>query len=888
MLALIITLLWFVIFGLMTMLGLLALFLKVKQGTKILAAAFSFSVGLIAVTLVADQMFAFIGKEMSPVFISLSGLMSLLILVKIFLVLHKASVNHLKIMKEDWGVLVDYLPKGVTEHPDFFKSIASIYIVSALMNMVYFYFFDMTLLLSLSVGIAMMLMGVILGLVPFIPIKIDQEINLLIMVSALTIPMLCFSLLRLYGSDVVWALPLIFLLIPIIYNSFKMYAWIARVSTAVLLTSWWLLPVARVPSTVINAIIKIALYIVCIILAGYINNNYIDKLHTIRRQTQLNRLLSGHSKEFTQVTEASFDMTCEKLVESVGACIDADRAYLVFFEGGGENLDVRYEWVKDGKASLKDSIESIDLTLIGWFQEMILSGNQLFVRRVKDLPRQAYGERAYMTKYAIQSLIYLPIQAEGSVIGLVGFDQMVSRQKKLRFNNELLNVVPNIVSDAMIKIKAEKSLNQLAYFDELTGLPNRASLHNTIGLAIDEVELSGGKFAIIFFDLDGFKTINDSLGHNVGDELLRQVGGRLSSLIKKDLTVARVGGDEFILILKDMHDQAKIEVVVNKVFKLFVKPFRMFGQDYHMTISAGIVIYSENMDDSTMMMKYADIAMYEAKKRGKNRYVIYSEEINSHMLRNLNLTNSLQDAVKNQEIYLMYQPQVSIATGEIIGYEALARWEHPIYGNVPPNIFIAMAEETGLIHEIGKWIIQEACDQNKRWQDQGQKPVVMAVNISVEQFGREDLVAIIQGALKSSGLEGRYLEIEITESIAMKTSIDTVQSLKALKALGLSISIDDFGTGHSSFRRLRELPIDRLKIDIQFIRGIGIHDKDEAIIKTLIYLAKSLGMTCIAEGVEEEAQRDFLKSEACDEIQGYLYYKPLLAKVIDGLFLACP
>ncbi|SDL01371.1 bifunctional diguanylate cyclase/phosphodiesterase [Natronincola ferrireducens] len=431
--------------------------------------------------------------------------------------------------------------------------------------------------------------------------------------------------------------------------------------------------------------------------------------------------------------------------------------------------------------------------------------------------------------------------------------------------------------------KIQEEMRYLAYHDYLTGLPNRLLLTDRLKQAIHISKRTERIIGVIFLDLDAFKIVNDSIGHDQGDELLKEVAQRLTDTLRKADTVCRMGGDEFLIIIQNLTNVNDLERIVKKIMHIFSYPFKLKEQNFYVTASAGVAIFPEDGEDVEMLIKNADIAMYKAKEKGKNQYVFCSPVMKNQVAETMKLTNCLYRAHERNELILHYQPQISHNTGKIIGVEALIRWNHPELGLVSPGKFIPIAEQTGLINPIGEWVLRTACHQNKAWQDAGFPHIRMGVNLSVYQFQDSNIVTQVESVLKETGLSPKYLELEITESIVMKETSYIVEVLNDLKKLGVIISLDDFGTEYSSLNYLKQLPIDRIKIAIQFIHGIAVSNKDEAITKAIIILAKNLGMNVIAEGVETKQQLTFLSQRMCDEVQGFYYHKPMPASEVEAL-----
>ncbi|SHJ84215.1 putative bifunctional diguanylate cyclase/phosphodiesterase [Tepidibacter formicigenes] len=430
-----------------------------------------------------------------------------------------------------------------------------------------------------------------------------------------------------------------------------------------------------------------------------------------------------------------------------------------------------------------------------------------------------------------------------------------------------------------------KRLKQLVYKDNLTGLPNRIMLQDSLNVELNKARRYKNKLAVMFIDLDGFKRINDTLGHSIGDQLLKEFSQRLLNCIGQKDIVSRLGGDEFTVLLPKINNEKEVKYIADKIIKSTKKPCILNGEEFRITSSIGISIFPQNGKTSDVLLKNADIAMYRAKQNGKNTYQFYTSDMNFTTFENLILENKLYNALERKELELYYQPQVDLNTGQIIGMEALIRWINPELGLVSPGKFIPIAEETGLIIPIGEWTLRSACKQNKVWQNMGYEPMRVAVNISACQFQQEGFVEKVGQILNETGLESKWLEIEITESIAIKNVDFTARTLRKFKDMGVKVSIDDFGTGFSSLAYLKNFKIDALKIDYSFVRDIGINSDNESIIKAIIMLAKNLKLNVIAEGVETKEQLSFLRDEECNESQGYLFSKPVPSKDFEKLLV---
>ena len=432
-----------------------------------------------------------------------------------------------------------------------------------------------------------------------------------------------------------------------------------------------------------------------------------------------------------------------------------------------------------------------------------------------------------------------------------------------------------IFSDISERKESEKRIEQLAHFDQLTGLPNRVLLQDHFRIALSMAHRNNEKLSVLFFDLDHFKKINDSLGHSIGDQLLKDVSRRIMTIVREEDTVSRLGGDEFIVILPRT-DADGAAIVAEKLIKVISAPYQIQAQELLTTLSVGIAVYPDDGTDMEELSKSADIAMYQAKQNGRNRACFFTQEMQERTVRNMKLGNALTHAISDNQLTLHYQPQISIKDGKITGAEALLRWNHPEFGAISPAEFIPIAESSGQIIQIGEWVLKTAAMQMKDWLGKG-LPMVMAVNLSAIQFRHVGLLSSVSDILRQVQLPPEHLELELTEAAAMDNPAAAIAIMKSLHQHGIRISIDDFGTGYSSLSYLKQFKVSKLKIDQSFVRDISNDPDDKAIVIAIINMANSLGMRTIAEGVETHSQLEFMKLNGCDAVQGYYFSKPLAA-----------
>jgi len=453
-----------------------------------------------------------------------------------------------------------------------------------------------------------------------------------------------------------------------------------------------------------------------------------------------------------------------------------------------------------------------------------------------------------------------------------------------------------LIRDVTERKVAEEQIAFLAYHDSLTALPNSRLFKDRLEHAISQAERGNKILAIMFLDLDRFKLINDTMGHSAGDELLKITSQRLIEAVRKTdsialnangnaSSIARFGGDEFTILLDDVENIQAIIRIAERIVENVSQPLMLERQEVHISTSIGIAIYPDDGKQADVILKHADSAMYHAKAQGRNNFQFFTEEMNKSSIELLSLENNLHKALVQNELCLYYQPQVSVVTGQLVGMEALIRWQHPERGFVSPGVFIPLAEETGMIMQIGEWVFREACSQGVSWLNAGYKLEKISVNLSARQLKDEGLPVLIALILEETGMPADKLCIELTETALILEPDVALARLTKIKELGVSLSLDDFGTGYSSLSYLKRFPIDTLKIDQAFIRDVKVDHEDAALVKAIIAMAHGLGMEVIAEGVEIQEQLEFLGANACDTIQGYLFSRPLPAKEMIGLLL---
>jgi len=438
----------------------------------------------------------------------------------------------------------------------------------------------------------------------------------------------------------------------------------------------------------------------------------------------------------------------------------------------------------------------------------------------------------------------------------------------------------SVINEVSERVRYQHALEYQANHDSLTGLANRNLLNDRIEQAIAWAKRNGHVIGVMLLDLDHFKLINDASGHSAGDALLKEVAHRLTACVRETDTVARLGGDEFVIILTDLPQPGDVDRIAEKILSTLSRPTEVVGRDVFVTASIGVSLYPRDGDHGEILLRYADMAMYRVKEHGRNSVRQFVPEMGSTAISRLDMEAAMRRGLERGEFVLHYQPKIDLTTLNIVGAEALVRWQHPQIGLVHPIEFIRMAEETGLILPLGEWVLAEACRQQVLWRQQGAAPLKIAINMSARQFRQEDLAERIAAVFTSTGADPTHLILELTESMVMHDVDSTLVSLRALKTLGVSLSLDDFGTGYSSLSYLRRFPIDELKIDRSFINDIHTNPDDAAIAGAIVAMARSLGLSVVAEGVEKQEQSDLLAALGCNQVQGYFYARPMTASAL--------
>ncbi len=627
-------------------------------------------------------------------------------------------------------------------------------------------------------------------------------------------------------------------------------------------------------------------------LLGRNNRDYTSKEEAKRLYRIFNEIyrtgepVKGFAFEFTRRdgTKASHEVSVSLMRDSQGKPIG--------FRGVTRDVTERKrmeEAIRESEERYRTIIEEME----EWYGEIDLNGNILFANNVfagvigipqKDLTGVSYRNfvkkedadsifllfnQIYKTGMPVANFPYEFVKADGSSVSA---ELSIFPKRELDDKISGFRLVGHDVTE---RKRAEERIQYLATHDALTGLPNRMLFTQLLSHSIETARRHKRQIALFFIDLDRFKMINDSLGHDAGDQLLQEITRRIKKTLRASDIIARFGGDEFVILIEELGDLSQVTIVAHRILSVTLKPMIVMGEECRITASIGISLFPKDATDGQSLMKYADMAMYLAKEEGKNNFQFYAKGMKSLSSVRLSLETNLRNALERNELSLNYQAKLDFCSNAITGVEALLRWTNPHLGTVPPVHFIPVAEETGLIVPIGRWVLKTACEQNVAWQRQGLPPLCIAVNLSLRQLMDENLIRDIERALNKSGLAPNLLELEITESMVMHNPARMITILSNIKEMGVRLAIDDFGTGYSSLAHIKNFPIDTIKVDRSFIRNLPEDSEDKAITEAIIAMGKTLSLTVVAEGVETAEQIAFLRKHACNEMQGYYFSKPI-------------
>lgn len=846
-----------------------------KKQAKLLVVAFAIALLLGTFTdVISNSYLSVTIPQMGPVIILIP------ISTILYSIIHYNFMTPIKISQatEEGKILNETVRKKVYQY------VSLIFISGSLINFAIRYFvYQDSLEKELIFNFVGILIGVIIIYVQNQNIKEEHQDLILVLFLGATVPYISLRFID-NASITVWAIPSVFIILSVLFNKRSLILILSAFIIVTQILIWYKMPTVMVQVNITDYVIRIGIFGISIFLALFINRIYINRLIENEDHIGIQKMISRISADFVTANESNLKDKINKMLQLSGEYFNVDRTCLLLFSQEKKTMTYSYEWCNEGIKPAIDKFGESPLDAFPWWMEQITKRG--LVKDTALLPREALKEKEALEKLGIKSLISIPVKNEGKILGVLGFQTVQDTKIWMEGHQELLKVLANLLTDALLKVNKEKEINYMAYYDTMTGLPNRSLFKNRLIQAIHLAQRTEKFIGVVFMDLDSFKAVNDTMGHEGGDEMLKQLAIRLQGCVRKHDTVSRFGGDEFLIMLTNIDHIDDISMIAENILDCFNLPFSVKGQEFYITTSVGIATYPIDGEEAEDLIKNADLAMYSSKSKGKNQFTLCSPVLKEDVLKKMMLTNSLYRALERDELTLYYQPQLCVATKKIIGLEALLRWNHPKLGMISPVTFIPIAEQTGLINPIGEWVLMTACGQAIVWQELGLPPARMAVNLSVEQIRNPKLVSIVERTLRETGLCPKYLELEITESTAVKEANYIIRVLNELKDLGVSIAIDDFGTEYSSLSRLKMLPIDRIKMDMLFVQGISDNEKDEAIARIIIQLGKNLGLNIIAEGVETEMQMNFLEKQVCDEVQGFYYYKPMPAEEIETILLS--
>lgn len=708
----------------------------------------------------------------------------------------------------------------------------------------------------------LIILGMILRYAQFAK-KGYSYLELLLVVTSVTVTPISMVNMMKVGAMSIWAFPIMLVVCSLIFNSSNM---LLASSIPVITGQIYLIgivPQAYVVLDYRTYISRIVVLLFITAVAYYTHRIYVGRLKENAAQTKTHALISNIATGFSLSSQDNMTAQIHNLLITL-------KDYFIV------------------ETVLLNIVESETIELVG-IDQYSINNFKIPPELLSERWNIYYEEYFKKTKASqfenMKSIpwIFIPIYKAEKPVAFFYIE--TSRKENIWAKEQLvpLTIISRIVSDSLEKLNSEAHIHFMAYYDRLTGLPNRQLFHDRISQAIHTARRNNTIVGVMFLDLDSFKSINDTMGHDGGDMLIKAISKKLSDGLRKSDTVARFGGDEFLILINGITEVEHVSKIADKILAMFKEPVILKDQEIFVTASAGISLYPADGEDDETLIKHADIAMYTAKEKGKNQYSFCSSNMKETVKYKVNLTNNLYRALERNELQVYYQPQIDLQSEKIIGLEALLRWFHPKYGMVPPLEFISLAEQTGLINPIGSWVLETACAQAAAWKRMGFGNLRISVNLSVVQLRSPSLLSQVKQILDKTGVDPAQVELEITESTTTREPDYIIRVLNDLKGLGVSISIDDFGTEYSSLNRLKLLPVDSLKMDIQFVHGIDKSPKDQAISLVIINLAKNLDLKLIAEGVENRTQLDFLKNRKCDEVQGFYYYKPMPASEVENV-----
>lgn len=725
-----------------------------------------------------------------------------------------------------------------------------------------------------------------LGIIISIVIKHQKEESikdyLVLLIIVMVVPIVIISGAK-NGSVNIWVVPMIIAIPFMAYADNKM---LIGLTISTLITLFVTSVAYTNVTTVIDSkdyTLRIFFMSISLALAFLVNYIYRNRLYENHRQMEMEKLIHEVSSHLATTSVANFGKSLTYVLEKLAKAFDMDRCYYLTYHNDGIGVAFTYEWCKPHLTSKSGMYDLILSQNHPWWNKQIRTNELIYISDISTLSNEAQTLMPILEDMGIISIAAVPVKVNDKKVGIVGMGS--TKAKKSEYNEILstLRIVSNVIGESYVRSIAEDTIYNMAYYDQLTGLSNRQLFMSELDKIINGNIHADEKAMISIIDLDCFKNINDTLGHDKGDILLCEVARRLKNTVCDTNTVCRFGGDEFLILTPGIRTELEIEENAQNILSVFENDFLVDGYNFKVTASMGIAMYPDNEVEADKLIKSADIAMYYVKEKGKNAYMLSTEILKEKINYQTELTNDLYKALDSGEIHMVYQPQVELDTEKIVGFEALIRWKHPKYGFIAPPDFISIAEKNGFIISLGYWIFEEVFIEINKWNQMNCMDFRIAINISSIQLKQLDFDQKLNDLMKQYDISPNQIELEVTETIALTDKQEIINMLIKLKALNISIAIDDFGTEFSSLGRLRDMPVDKIKIPKPFIDGINLNPKDEAIISSIIVLAHNLNLKTVIEGVEKKNQLEFLLRQNADIIQGYYYYKPLSSSEVSML-----
>ena len=847
-----------------------------KKTSRIIMISFFTTTVLGSITdIFGDIIFSFGIPQIAPIITVIPA-------VSVYYAIKKYGLLNPKYVNEDAILMSEQIRAKVSNY----ISIALIF-ASIVRFVTYFLFTENNSLrpILLSSSIFVILAAVVQLVQRFIKHKSLKDI-IIAGIFALMIPVLEF---RYYASagTTIWALPFAVIIVSIMFDQRLVQLLIYGSIILTRLIMWTLVPETTVTINNSHHTIRLAIFLSAIWFADFAGRIFQNKLIENAKQIDFQKITTEISTEFISVNEQTLHKKINTALSRISTLLAPDRIY-VYKLSADKNvyrLKCCGLWINDSLHNTGNMATDISDSNYPKLIERIRGGDIIAHSNIDDSVSSSGDELPRFLGSTDKAFAAMPIMIKNKVHGFLGVDCKAMVKPWSKFKLDFLKIISLIFSAAFERIQHEQEIIELAYFDHLTKLPNRFLFKDRVSQMIRLSGRTGDTLAVISLDLDTFKSINDSIGHDGGDKLIVNLAERLTKTLRQTDTVARFSGDEFLILLTNLSSVDAVSIMAEKILNIFEKPFIINGQEFFVTASAGISVYPYDGKDTDSLIRNADLAMYKSKELGKNRFMFCTDDMKEEVLYKIRLTNNLFRVLDKNELMLYYQPQVNTKSEKIIGAEALLRWFHPEYGLIMPGMFIPLAEHTGLISSIGDWVLTEACRQCKEWHLKGLHDIRMAVNVSFLQLKSPKFVSRVRQILQDTKLNPKYLELELTESTAVRNSDYILGVLNSLKEMGITISIDDFGTEYSSLSRLSTMPIDKIKLDMQFIHSIDMSEKENAIIKSVIDLSHILGLQVVAEGVETEPQLNFLKKHNNDIIQGYYFCRPVPPHDFEHKFL---